>query len=324
MQDNLLPSDKKILAVTGGVGGAKLCLGLSHILPPEQLGFVVNVGDDFTHFGLHISPDIDTLTYTLAGLSNTETGWGRQGESWQFIETMKKLGGDAWFNLGDADLALHMFRTECLRAGESLAAVTADISQKLGIKHPVMPITSDPVPTIISTEIGELPFQEYFVKMRCEPAVKGFTFKNAGDAKISQELSQWLTDSSLAAIVICPSNPYISVDPVLAAGGFGKIIQDLDVPVIGISPIVHGAAIKGPTAKIMGELDIPNTAVAVAAHYKRLLNGFIIDETDDALAAKVREMGLSTISAQTVMVTLEDKIHLAKVVLDFVRQIGAE
>ena len=324
MQDNLLPSDKKILAVTGGVGGAKLCLGLSHLLPPEQLGFAVNVGDDFTHFGLHISPDIDTLTYTLSGLSNAETGWGRQGESWQFIETMKKLGGDAWFNLGDADLALHMYRTECLRAGKTLAEVTADITQKLGIEHSVMPVTSDPVPTIISTETGDLPFQEYFVKMRCEPAVKGFTFKNADNATITTELNQWLAAPGLAAIVVCPSNPYISIDPVLAAGGFGQIAKDLDVPVIGISPIVHGEAIKGPTAKIMAELDVPNTAVAVAEHYKHFLNGFIIDETDDALAAKVREMGLSTISAQTVMVTLEDKIHLAKVVLDFVRQIGAE
>lgn len=324
MQETLLPPDKKILAVTGGVGGAKLCLGLSKILPPEQLGFVVNVGDDFTHFGLHISPDIDTLTYTLSGLSNTETGWGRQGESWQFIETMKKLGGDAWFNLGDADLALHMFRTECLRAGESLAEVTKHIAQKLGIKHSIVPVTSDPVPTVISTIDGDLPFQEYFVKMRCEPAVKGVRFANAASAGISPELVERLQDPALAAIVICPSNPYISIDPVLAAGGFGQKIQDLDVPVIGISPIVHGAAIKGPTAKIMGELDIPNTAVAVAEHYKHLLNGFIIDELDDALAAKVQEMGLSTISAQTVMVTLEDKIHLAKVVLDFVRQIGAE
>lgn len=324
MQETFLDPAKKILAVTGGVGGAKLCLGLSQVLTPEQLGFVVNVGDDFSHFGLHISPDIDTLTYTLSGLSNPETGWGRQGETWHFIEAMKKLGGDAWFNLGDADLALHMYRTECLKAGHELAKVTDEIAKKLGIAHSIMPVTSDPVPTVISTELGDLPFQEYFVKMRCEPAVNGFKFKGAEDASINEELRSWLDDPALAAIVICPSNPYISVDPVLAAGGFGQIIKDLGVPVVGISPIVHGAAIKGPTAKIMSELQIPNTAVAVAEHYKQILTGFVIDETDESLAANVRELGISTISAQTVMVTLGDKINLAKVVLDFVRQIGAE
>jgi LPPG:FO 2-phospho-L-lactate transferase len=318
------PTQGKILAVTGGVGGAKLCLGLSQILSPQQVGFAVNVGDDFSHFGLHISPDIDTLTYTLSGLSNPETGWGRGGETWHFIEAMKQLGGDAWFNLGDADLALHVFRTERLRRGRSLSQVTAEIAKKVGIEHEVLPISDDPVPTIISTKEGELPFQEYFVKRRCEPEVNGFTFQNADDASISPALTRWLEDANLVGVVICPSNPYISIDPVLAAGGFGRLIKDLNVPVVAVSPIVHGAAIKGPTAKIMSELQIPNTAVAIAEHYKHLLTGFVIDETDDALAAKIQDMGLSTISAQTVMVTLGDKINLAKVVLDFVRQIGAE
>ena len=315
--------DAKLLAVTGGVGGAKLCLGLSHLFTPEQCAFVVNVGDDFKHFGLHISPDIDTLTYTLSGLSNREQGWGREGETWNFINAMKTLGGDAWFNLGDADLALHVFRTERLNKGESLSSVTAAIARTLGIKHEVLPVTDDPVPTIISTAEGELPFQEYFVKRRCEPQVNGFRFANAGSAELSPRLSALIREP-LGGIVICPSNPYISVNPVLAAGNFSSVIKELSVPLVAVSPIVHGQAIKGPTAKIMAELDIPSTALAIARHYQHLLDGFVVDEQDRDLVAQIEDLGIKTISAQTVMVTLDDKIQLAEVVSDFVRQIGAE
>ncbi|MEM7468312.1 MAG: 2-phospho-L-lactate transferase [Pseudomonadota bacterium] len=324
MTDAVNDFDGKLLAVTGGVGGAKLCLGLSKILSPKQCAFVVNVGDDFTHFGLHIAPDIDTLTYTLSGLSNQIQGWGREGETWHFIEAMKKLGGDAWFNLGDADLAMHVFRSECLKSGMRLSEVSAKIAERLGIQHAIMPVTDDSVPTVIETDSGPLPFQEYFVKLRCEPTVNGFAFANADAAQISPELRQWLGDPALKGVVICPSNPYISIDPLLAAGGFGRIIKDLDVPVVAVSPIVHGAAVKGPTAKIMTELQVPSTALAVAEHYRDLLDGFVVDEQDAALAAQISEIGLNTIAAQTVMVTLADKIHLAKVVMDFVRQIGAE
>ena len=314
----------KILAVTGGVGGAKLCLGLAHLLNPEQLAFAVNIGDDFEHFGLHISPDIDTLTYTLSGLSNREQGWGREGETWHFIEAMRTLGGDAWFNLGDADLAMHVFRTEGLKRGQTLSEVTATIAGRLGIKHQIFPVSDNRVPTVIHTDEGALPFQEYFVKRRCEPEVKGFDFANADMATISPGLQTWLSDAALKAIVICPSNPYISVDPLLAVGGCGKYISQLSVPVVAISPIVHGQAIKGPTAKIMTELDIPNDAIAVARHYHEIIDAFIIDQQDAALAQKIEELGLSTIAAQTVMLTLADKISLAEVVMDFVRQIGAE
>lgn len=314
----------KILAITGGVGGAKLCLGFSHILDEQRCAFAVNIGDDFEHFGLHISPDIDTLTYTLSGLSNPQTGWGRAGETWHFIEAMKQLGGDAWFNLGDSDLALHTFRTQSLKNGTSLSQVTANIASKLGIKHKILPISDDRVPTMIQSEIGELPFQEYFVKQRCEPKVNGFEFANSERANISPEIIGWLNDQALLGVVICPSNPYISIDPLLAVGGFGQLIKQLSVPVVAVSPIVHGAAIKGPTAKIMTELQIPNSAVAVARHYRDILDGFIVDETDNSLVGEIEDLGLSTISAQTVMVTLSDKINLAKVALDFVRQIGAE
>ncbi|MGR8947532.1 MAG: 2-phospho-L-lactate transferase CofD family protein, partial [Gammaproteobacteria bacterium] len=238
MTKNYQKFDGKILAITGGVGGAKLCLGLSHILRPEHCAFVVNVGDDFTHFGLHISPDIDTLTYTLASLSNREQGWGREGETWNFIKAMKQLGGDAWFNLGDADLALHVLRSESLRNGETLSEVTSRIANTLGIKHEILPVSDDRVPTMISTDQGELPFQEYFVKQRCEPRVNGFTFAGASAATISPRLHAWLSDPSLRGIVICPSNPYISVDPVLATGKLSNIIRGLDVPVLAVSPIV--------------------------------------------------------------------------------------
>ena len=316
--------DGKVLAVTGGVGGAKLCLGLAQILDPEQLAFVINIGDDFEHFGLHISPDIDTLTYTLSGLSNQQQGWGREGETWNFIEAMRTLGGDAWFNLGDADLALHIFRTENLKQGETLSEVTAMIAERVGIKHRMFPVSDQRVPTVIQTDEGDLPFQEYFVKLRCEPKVNGFEFANADVARISPGLRAWLRESDLKAIIICPSNPYISVDPLLAAGGFGWFIKELNIPIIAVSPIVHGQAIKGPTAKIMTELNIPNDAVAVAAHYKDIIDAFVIDEQDAALAKKIEDLGLRTITAPTVMLTLEDKIRLAEVVMDFVRQIGAE
>ena len=316
--------DGKVLAVTGGVGGAKLCLGLAQILDPEQLAFVVNIGDDFEHFGLHISPDIDTLTYTLAGLSNQQQGWGREGETWNFIEAMRTLGGDAWFNLGDADLALHIFRTEHLKQGKSLSEVTAMIAERVGIKHRMFPVSDQRVPTVIQTDEGDLPFQEYFVKLRCEPKVNGFEFANADSAEICPGLRTWLHDPALKAIIVCPSNPYISVDPLLAAGGFGSIINELNIPTLAVSPIVHGQAIKGPTAKIMTELNIPSDAVEVARHYKDTIDALIIDQQDAALAKNIEDLGLRTITAQTVMLTLEDKIRLAEVVMDFVRQIGAE
>lgn len=312
------------MAITGGVGGAKLCLGLAEILSPEQVAFAVNIGDDFEHFGLHVSPDIDTLTYTLSGLSNQAQGWGREGETWHFIEAMRTLGGDAWFNLGDADLAMHVFRTECLKQGKSLSEVTAIIAERLGIKHHLFPVSDDPVPTVIHTDEGSLPFQEYFVKRRCEPKVNGFEFSHAEAARISPSLRAWLRDPKLKGVVVCPSNPYISVDPLLSAANFGRFIKGLGVSVLVVSPIVHGQAIKGPTAKIMTELNIPNDAVAIARHYETLADAIVIDEQDALLSEKIEEMGLSTIVAQTVMLTLQDKIQLAEVVTDFVRQIGAE
>ncbi len=312
---------EKYLAITGGVGGAKLCLGFSHLLDADQVSFVVNTGDDFEHLGLHISPDLDTLTYTLAGLSNPELGWGRQGESWNFIAALDALGGDTWFNLGDADLATHVVRTQMLKTGASLTDVTASLTRKLGIDHQVLPVSDDPVRTIVHTQLGPLAFQHYFVRERCEPAVRGFEFDGSGSAKLSAQLKAVLADPDLAGVVICPSNPFVSIDPMLAVPAFTQALRALEVPIVAVSPIVGGEAIKGPTAKMMQELSVPRSAFAVAEHYTDLIDGFIMDQQDAALSNSVAGLNIETIVAQTVMVTLADRIDLARTAIDFLRRL---
>jgi len=308
---------RKYLAISGGVGGAKLCLGLTHVLSEDEVMFVVNTGDDFSHMGLHISPDLDTLMYTLAGLNNRDTGWGRDGETWQFIDAVKKLGGEAWFNLGDADLATHVRRTELLRSGHTLDEVTTNMAAALGIRHRIVPMSNDPVRTCVHTREGSLAFQHYFVRDRCEPEVTGFDFVGADTAVPAPEFKARLGDPSLAAIFLCPSNPYVSIDPILSIPGVREGLAESTAPVIAVSPIVGGEAIKGPTAKMMRELSVPASAPAVAGHYGALLDGFIIDETDADSAAAVAALGMQTTVAQTVMVTLEDRIDLARVAVDF-------
>lgn len=305
------------LALTGGVGGAKLCLGFAHELAAGQIAFVVNTGDDFEHLGLHIAPDLDTLTYTLSGLSNPELGWGRRDESWNFITAFGELGGETWFNLGDADLAIHLRRTEMLRAGSGLGEVTAKLTAALGITHLMLPMSDDPVRTRVHTEAGTLAFQHYFVRERCAPAVTGFEFAGAEHARPTAAIMQRLAEPSLAAIFICPSNPYVSIDPILAVPGLRDALANAPAPVIAVSPIVDGAAIKGPTAKMMRELSVPATAPAVAAHYAGLIDGFILDERDAAARAEVEALGIATIVAETVMLTLDDRIALARTALDF-------
>lgn len=306
------------LAITGGVGGAKLALGLSKLLTPEQVSFAVNTGDDFKHLGLPISPDIDTLTYTLAGVNNTELGWGREGETWQFIETLKQLGGDGWFQLGDKDLALHTHRRSLLEAGHNLTEATAAITKAMGITHRVLPMTNDHVRTIVHTQSGDaLPFQHYFVRDRCAPAVKSFEFAGIEQAAPNPLILQQL--ATCGAIIICPSNPYVSVDPLLSLPGMRAAIAQSGVPVIAVSPIVSGIAIKGPAAKMMSELNVPNTATSVAEHYGDLLTGFVLDEQDAALAADIK---VPTLCTQSVMRTLDDRVQLAQSVLDFIAELS--
>ena len=302
-----------IIALSGGVGGAKLALGLARVMPPEDLLVVVNTGDDFEHLGLSISPDIDTVTYTLAGVANREVGWGRHDDTWSFMDTMETLGGDTWFRLGDRDVALHVERTRRLRDGETLSAVTSDFCRRLGIRSRVVPMSDDPVRTRLRTEEGWLDFQEYFVRRRCEPVVLELLFQGAGAARPHPEFIAALSDPSLQAIVICPSNPFISVEPILAIPGVRQAMIDSPVPIIAVSPIIAGQAVKGPTAKMMTELGLDPTAGTVAHRYHDLLDGYVIDNAD---MAEVVSIDARVTLAQTLMRTMEDRESLARTVLD--------
>ncbi len=311
----------RCVALSGGVGGAKLALGLSRAMGPEQLMILANIGDDFEHLGLTICPDLDTLTYTLAGLANVETGWGRADEGWRFMESLEALGGETWFRLGDRDLALHVERTRRLVSGEPLSRITADICGRLGIAAAVVPMSDDPVRTVVETESGPLPFQHYFVREQCQPAVTGFHFAGAHEARPNRRFLKALKEPVLESIVVCPSNPFISVDPILALPGVSDAIAASAAPVIAVSPIVGGRALKGPTAKMMGELGLQTDAVEIARHYGRLLDGFVLDRSDAALAPAVESLGIAVHVAETVMQNMDDKVALAETVRSFARDL---
>ena len=301
-----------IVALSGGVGGAKLVLGLSRVLPQEDLLVVCNTGDDFEHLGLSISPDIDTVMYTLAGLAHQELGWGRRDESWAFMETMEQLGGEVWFRLGDRDLAVHVERTRRLRAGESLSAVTADLCRRLGVMTRVVPMSDDPVRTRLRTEEGWLEFQDYFVRRHCAPVVSELHFEGAAQARPSPQLLAALRDPGLQAVVICPSNPFISIEPILALPGLRAAVMDCRAPVIAVSPIIGGKAVKGPTAKLMTELGLNASAAVVAQRYEELLDGYVMDHAD---TSEIMGMRAKVTLAQTLMRTLDEREALARVVL---------
>ena len=312
------------VALSGGVGGAKLALGLSRILAPAQLDVIVNTGDDFEHLGLTICPDLDTLTYTLAGLNNTETGWGRAGETWTFMASLRALGGESWFQLGDGDLAIHVERTRRLAAGEPLSRVTAELTARLGIEFSVIPMSDDPVRTFVETAAGALAFQHYFVRDQCAPEVTGFEFRGAKTATPSPMALGALADPALDAVVICPSNPFISIDPILAVPGLRGAIEDAAAPVIAVSPIVGGKAIKGPTAKMMLELGVTQSAASVARHYDGLIDGFVLDSEDAASGDEIRALGLDVLTTNTVMQSLEDRVSLAANVLEFATKLRSK
>ncbi len=302
-----------IIALSGGVGGAKLALGLSRIMPADKLLVVVNTGDDFEHLGLSISPDIDTVAYTLAGVANREVGWGRHDETWSFMETMEALGGETWFRLGDRDMALHVERTRRLRAGESLSQVTEDLCRRMGVGPRVVPMTDDPVRTRLLTDLGWLDFQEYFVRRRCEPVVSQLHFQGAGAAKPHPAFLSALADPALEAVVICPSNPFISVEPILAIPGVREALVGCMAPIIAVSPIIAGRAVKGPTAKMMAELGLDPSAGTVAARYADLLDGYVIDHAD---MSEVVSIDARVTLAQTLMTTMEDREALARIVVE--------
>jgi len=312
-----LPVTGRVVALSGGVGGAKLALGLQHILPPGQLTVIVNTGDDFEHLGLCISPDLDTALYTLADLANTELGWGRRDETWTFMQALAGLGGETWFRLGDGDLATHIERTRRLKAGETLTAITQDFTHRLGMTTTLLPMSDAPVRTRVTSDIGVLDFQDYFVRHQCQPRVAALHFAGAEAAAPTAQVCAALTDPAVAAIILCPSNPYLSIDPILALPGLRELLQRAAAPVIAISPLVGGAAVKGPTAKIMTELGIEVTPLAVARHYGGLLDGFVLDVRDAAQADPLRALGLPLCVTDTLMKSLDDRQRLARATLEY-------
>jgi LPPG:FO 2-phospho-L-lactate transferase len=303
----------KIVALAGGVGGAKLAHGLAQILMPDELTIIVNTGDDFEHYGLYICPDLDTVCYTLAGLANPDTGWGRMNETWSAFGNASKLGGPGWFNLGDHDLGTHLERTRRMNAGDSLSQVTRDFSKIWGIEHTILPMSDQLVRTIVNTDEGELAFQEYFVHRRCEPHVKGFRFEGVEMAEPAPGAKEAI--QSADAVVLCPSNPWVSIDPIL------RVVPKIEKPVIAISPIIGGLAVKGPAAKMYSELGIEPSAFAVANHYHSLLKGFVIDKTDMGLIESVKGLNMQVHVTYTLMKSLEDRKQLASEVMDFIREV---
>jgi LPPG:FO 2-phospho-L-lactate transferase len=304
----------RVVALAGGVGGAKLCDGLARCLPPEQLTVIVNTGDDFEHLGLKICPDLDTVCYTLAGKANPVTGWGRSGETWGALEVIGELGGPGWFRLGDHDLGLHLERTRRMGQGESLSRFTQRICQAWGIAVQVLPMSDDATPTSVYTiNDGELPFQEYFVRRQCHPQVTGFRFNHIESANPSPGTLEALAKADL--VVICPSNPWVSIGPILAVPGVSS--QLAKQRVVAVSPIIAGQAVKGPAAKMYRELGIEPSALAVARHYQELLAGFVLDEEDEMESSAVSALGMQSLVVDTLMKTPADRQRLAEQVLDF-------
>ncbi|GLV22456.1 LPPG--FO 2-phospho-L-lactate transferase [Sphingobium sp. TomMM35A] len=300
----------RVVTLTGGVGGAKLVLGLMQICPPEQITAIVNTGDDFRHLGLAISPDIDTLLYTLSGKANKTQGWGREGESWNFMDAVKSLGGEDWFLLGDGDLALHVLRSHLLAEGETLSAITARFASAWELELSILPMSDDPVATHLSTSEGDMAFQRYFVERRCAPEVEAIRFEGAERASAAAGVIEAIADPTTKAILIAPSNPWLSVDPILAVPGIKEALAVTHAPVVAVSPIVGGQAVKGPTAKLMGEMGLAVTNESIAAHYADVIDGLLVDERDDASGLTIPHD-----VTDTLMKTLADRERVARAAL---------
>jgi LPPG:FO 2-phospho-L-lactate transferase len=309
-----------IVALAGGVGGARLAVGLAAVLPPERLTVVVNTGDDFEHVGLAICPDLDTVMYTLARLNNPELGWGRADETWSFMETLQALGGETWFRLGDRDLAVHVMRTAALARGERLSDITRTLTQRLGIAHAVVPMSDDPVRTVVVTHEGELPFQDYFVRRRCEPAVSGFRFEGASSAGAPDALRS-IMGSRVDAVVVCPSNPFVSIAPMLGVAEIRDWLARRTFPVIAVSPIVGGEAVKGPAAKMMRELGVDASASGVARHYGSLVDAWVIDQRDAEAEPEIAALGKRVRVTDTLMTATAKSTALATAVLELASEV---
>jgi LPPG:FO 2-phospho-L-lactate transferase len=301
-----------VVALAGGVGGAKLAAGLQTALPPGHLTVIVNTGDDFEHWGLTICPDLDTVMYNLAGVNHPEQGWGRVGETFAVLETIGHLGGEDWFRLGDKDLAIHLRRTQWLQQGLSLTEITDRLRRCLGIPSAILPMSDQPVRTLVHTDEGDLPFQHYFVRRRCEPIVVDLTYVGATNAKLTPEIEEAITTAQL--IVFCPSNPYLSLDPILSVPGLRRLLRTSPAPRVAVSPIVGGQAIKGPAAKMMQELGAPTNPVTVLRHFDSLLSGFVLDRTDEDYQEQI---DLPVLVTDTIMRDLASKTRLAQQIIEF-------
>lgn len=307
-----------VVALAGGVGGARMVDGLSKVIDSKNLTVLVNVGDDFEHYGLKICPDLDTVCYTLAGLENPKTGWGRALESWEAIGVSAQLGGPTWFRLGDRDLGLHMERTRLLRDGFLLSAIISRFCQVWGISVNVIPVTDTPVPTQVMTDNGDLPFQEYFVRLRCEPAVRGFRFVGVEIATPAPGVIEAL--EAVRTIIFCPSNPWVSIDPILAVPGVRQAIRSCSRNggrVLAVSPIIAGHTVKGPAAKMFQELGINPSALAVAKHYHGLITDFVLDHADANLVDEIARLGIRPWVTNVLMRDVDDRKRFALEVIAF-------
>ena len=307
----------KVVAIAGGVGGAKLAVGLARVLPADALTIAVNTGDDETFHGLHVSPDLDTVTYALAGMTNPETGWGVADDSFRALEALTRLGAETWFKLGDVDFATHIRRTELMRAGRTLSEATRELTARLGIRHRIVPMADEPVRTVVLTDGGELPFQEYFVKRRCEPRISGVRFEGAEISRPSPGFAEAL--GSADAIVFCPSNPVVSVGPILAVPGVREAIASCRGLRVAVSPIVGGQALKGPAAKMMAELGEEVSCVGVARRYQGLCDALVIDTQDAHDAVAVAALGIRPVVMDTIMLTDSDKERLGRQLVDLTK-----
>ncbi len=314
----------KVLALSGGVGGAKLSLGLAKVLLEGELAVLVNTGDDFTHLGLRICPDLDTVLYTLAGVVNTEQGWGRADETFGFMDEIRRQGRPDWFLLGDRDLALHVERTQRLAAGERLTTLMASFAARFGVNARLLPMSDAPIATLLNTDAGPLEFQHYFVRLRAMPRVNRLHYAGAALARPIDELLTLLRGPGLESIVICPSNPYLSIDPILAVPGIRAALRAAGVPIVAVSPLIGGRAVKGPTAKIMQELGIETNSLAIAQHYSGLIDAIVLDtrDADAATCGALRAAGLAVAVTDTLMRSVEDRRRVAGAALELAASIA--
>ncbi|MEE8584776.1 MAG: 2-phospho-L-lactate transferase [Acidobacteriota bacterium] len=303
-----------IVALAGGIGGSKLLAGLARRLPPDKLTIVGNTGDDIELFGLRICPDLDTITYTLSGHCNPHTGWGLRDDSFHCLKEIRRMGGEDWFQLGDRDLATHIVRSGLLREGIPLSEITQRICTSWGVRQRLLPMCESYAPTFLATDQGRLHFQEYLVRERALPAVQEIDLGAAAASHPGPGIPE--TIQQARAVILCPSNPLISIGPILAVAGMRALLKDCRAPVIAVSPIVRNDSLKGPSAKMMRELGYEVSAAGVAGMYKGLVDIMILDRSDAALEPRIQALGMDACSTATVMQTEEDKLRLADFILE--------